>query len=453
MTTTTTTTTNNDIYEIVELVRDVSQTWKQRKKPDLRSLCILLRLKVGGTKDEIITRIARELHRISAAIQIQRIFRGFLVRCMQQLRGPGFPFITITASSSSASSSSSAASSFVQTKNPLVVNECDFYTLVPFQEMSPHLFFSYEDDSHFVYAFDVTSLMTMYRKNRRLLNPYNRKDIPFDIVCKFFRLYTKIQLLLGSSLLETTTPVVEDAFGFFKKRKRSSSSSSSSSSSTVAPTTLSSSLSSSWAASFPHSDTVQQPQRQLFPRNNDYLTYAAAAAPNAMGHNQDNGYFVYGNEESRLEASQRILKEIKDGRTISQRIEDVFMEIDRLGNYTQSQWFRDFNDYEYAAFYERYYRLWHGNTDLSASTKLHICAHPDPFPFPPQRLHAVNAHTVITSTMTTLPNARLVCLEIMEWMIYTGVDIEHRRLGALHCLLILSRLSSLARRSLPFVDI
>jgi hypothetical protein len=367
---------------------------------------------------------------------------------MQQLRGPGFPFITITASSSSASS----ASSFVQTKNPLVVNECDFYTLVPFQEMSPHLFFSYEDDSHFVYAFDVTSLMTMYRKNRRLLNPYNRKDIPFDIVCKFFRLYTKIQLLLGSSLLETTTPVVEDAFGFFKNRKRSSSlsSSSSSSSSTVAPTTLSSS---SWAASFPHSDTVQQPQRQLFPRNNDYLTYAAASAPNAMGHNQDNGYFVYGNEESRLEASQRILKEIKDGRTISQRIEDVFMEIDRLGNYTQSQWFRDFNDYEYAAFYERYYRLWHGNTDLSASTKLHICAHPDPFPFPPQRLHAVNAHTVITSTMTTLPNARLVCLEIMEWMIYTGVDIEHRRLGALHCLLILSRLSSLARRSLPFVDI
>ena len=121
----------HDHRAILRLIQEGSIVYKQRKKTELRDICNLLRLKVGGNKQDMIHRIEQELHRIKSVHIIQRMVRGFLVRCMQRLRGPGFPY---------------------HRNSGIVVNDCDFYTLIPFSEMSPHSFFSYEDKQHFVYA-------------------------------------------------------------------------------------------------------------------------------------------------------------------------------------------------------------------------------------------------------------------------------------------------------------
>jgi hypothetical protein len=126
---------------------------------------------VSGKKRQLIIRLTKHYLQIQSAILIQRIFRGFLVREMESARGPAYK------------SRSSC------------INETDFETMDPLDEIPREYFFSYRDPGGFVYGFNLFSLIAMFRRDRHLVNPYNREDISFDVLQKLFSVYKKTTIL------------------------------------------------------------------------------------------------------------------------------------------------------------------------------------------------------------------------------------------------------------------
>jgi len=128
-------------------------------------------LPIYGNKPVLIHRLKTHYQRIKSAIMIQRVFRGFLVRESENRRGPAY-------------------------KNRRICNnETDFETMNPLNEIPRECFFSYRDDKGFVYGFNLFSLMSMFKRHRRLVNPYNREDVPFHVLQNLFSLYKKTKCL------------------------------------------------------------------------------------------------------------------------------------------------------------------------------------------------------------------------------------------------------------------
>jgi hypothetical protein len=129
------------------------------------------KLPIHGNKEVVIKRIHNYYTQIKSVITIQRIFRGFLVRETEKLRGPA------------------AKNTFICT------NETEFYTMNPLNELPRKYLFSYRDSNGFVYGFNIFVLMDMFKRNRRLVNPYNREDMPFDTLISLFSIYKKTRIL------------------------------------------------------------------------------------------------------------------------------------------------------------------------------------------------------------------------------------------------------------------
>ena len=129
------------------------------------------KLPIHGNKDVVIKRIHNYYMQIKSVITIQRIFRGFLVREIEKMRGPA------------------AKNTFICT------NETEFYTMNPLNELPRKYLFSYRDSNGFVYGFNIFVLMDMFKRNRRLVNPYNREDMPFDTLISLFSIYKKTRIL------------------------------------------------------------------------------------------------------------------------------------------------------------------------------------------------------------------------------------------------------------------
>jgi hypothetical protein len=132
---------------------------------------------VFGNKPEITLRLLKYFMQIQNAIKIQRVFRGFLVRESERLRGPAVNNRTICN------------------------NDCDFNTMETVVELPRELFFSYQDKSGFIYGFNILSLMLMFKRQRELINPYNRDEIEFNILMGLFSLYKKSLILYPDKVI------------------------------------------------------------------------------------------------------------------------------------------------------------------------------------------------------------------------------------------------------------
>ena len=72
----------------------------------------------------------------------------------------------------------------------ICVNDTDFCTLDPLNELPVYNFFSYTDEDKFTYGFDINSIYELIkRKKGKVKNPYNRNYIPEDIKNKIIKLY------------------------------------------------------------------------------------------------------------------------------------------------------------------------------------------------------------------------------------------------------------------------
>jgi len=347
--------TPNTSLSFSEYIKDKT-VLKKYKLPELKSIAKHLRLFITGAKPVLIERIQTYFERFSKTIQIQRIFRGFIVRKSFQLRGEAFK------------------------NRSICVNNTDFYTLEPLEEIDFELFFSYTDDKNFHYGFNITSLIQLMKnRSKDILNPYNRETISQTIIMNISSLYKKIFLLFPAVLeASDNTPYT------------------------------------------PISNTVT---------NNVRIT--------------NNQNMMINIEDINL--IQEIQNKIADIRekTVSVRIIELFMEIDQLGNYTDSAWFSSLGVGSYVRLYRSLYEIWNYRAQLSPDMKHKICMLGNPF------FNIFNERIYYNDV--SLARIQEACLIVFENMVYTGIDVEHRKIGAMHALSALTTVSLNARTTMPWL--
>jgi hypothetical protein len=128
---------------------------------------------------------------------------------------------------------------------------------------------------------------------------------------------------------------------------------------------------------------------------------------------------------------------------LPQRINDLFIEIDQLGNYTQSEWFSQLNRQELIRYFRCIYDIWLYRAQLSVDIKKKICPLGDPF----GNVYYSLSQLLILSD----DQLKMLCLSIMEQMILTGIDKDHKMLGTFHILTALTVVSGPARSNLPWL--
>ena len=130
-------------------------------------------------------------------------------------------------------------------------------------------------------------------------------------------------------------------------------------------------------------------------------------------------------------------------KSVPDRIQTLFMEIDQLGNYTHSQWFSSLDRREYIRLFRTLFDIWTFRGQLSRETKLLISILDDPF-------SEINRERVYLYE-AGIDVIKEICLIVMENMVYNGVDDEYRKIGALHVLTALTAVSVGARTALPWL--
>ena len=120
----------------------------------LKTICRFYKQKVGGNKPQLIHLLYNYLKYSYFSIKIQKIYKGYLRRKLNKLRG-----------------------SYIF-KIHKCVNETDFYTLENLKDLDYQQLFCFKDTDNFVYGFDICSLYNMLAVEKCNKNPYNRKIIP-----------------------------------------------------------------------------------------------------------------------------------------------------------------------------------------------------------------------------------------------------------------------------------
>lgn len=327
---------------------------------ELKTICRYYGLPVSGTKPVLRARLYNYFAKISHVVRIQRHWRKHIVMTWRKLSGAF--------------------------RRPPYVNDVDFYTLDPIDSLPIFRRFAFQDAQQFVYRFDIESLMTMFKSDRKITNPYNRQEIGDVSTCHFFRVYLLVLII------------------------------------------------------FKNIHVVRQDE------DDDDIADMNIQVYNDDANMDDNDDIIADGEEDYLfpvvETNHRYFvvyqRIVAVNQRLYQRTHEVFMEIDRLGNYTQSRWFERLNYFQLASFYQMYSRYW--NTNLTQQIRQNISPRrPNPF--------LCDDLTTYTIPMDLWCAS---CVEIMECMVYSGIDEDHRKLGALHVLFILSQVSHDAHQALPF---
>ena len=337
------------------------------KIPELKSIAKSHKLHISGTKKALIERIKTYFLSCKNAIQIQRTFRGHIVRKSFVLRGAAFR------------------------NRKLCVNETDGFTLEPLDEIAFQLFYSYTDTNDFVYGFDLMSLITLYKNKGKIVNPYTREKISVDTLCQILTLGRLVKIIFPNFVEQDTKQTIES-------------------------TQL----------------RLTPPRRNAIVNtlNNRYL-YAPRIRNITL--NVDN-----------LDERQReIFLKLEETRALSinQRIQELFIEIDILGNYTQSSWFSNLEKRDLMRLFRFIYDLWNYRGQLSDETKRNICYLYCPF----SNVRMINNYTYDHLTQEQAFDS---CLTVMEHLVYCGIDVEYQKLGTLHVLSALTMVSIHARNNL-----
>ena len=300
-------------------------------------------------------------------MKIQKIFRGFILRKSFKLRGDAFK------------------------EKSLCVNNTDFYTLEPLDEIDFELFFSYKDSQNFHYGFNITSLIKLMKnKTSQLLNPYNREIISQNVISDISSLYKKIQLLFPNILEPENVKLDSSNFGRTPQR------------------------------------VSIQPSR-IYNRN-PILNIDNTAALQEVS--------------SRIQEVSNKINEVRE-KSVPVRIQELFMEIDQLGNYTNAEWFSRLELRDYIRLYRDLYDIWNYRAQLSYEIKRKICILNDPF------LGIFNQRLYYNEV--SFLQIQEGCLKVFENLVYTGIDTEHRKIGTMHALSALTIVSLHARTAMPWL--
>lgn len=275
------------------------------------------------------------------------------------------------------------------------VNCCDPVTLEPLNEIYP-LLFSNIHVNGYRYGFNIKSLIDIIRQSkRRVINPFNREPIPYPVIKNILKQY-RHTILIDPHLVASETDISPLLHTPYTPTEGFS------------------------YSSLRVVETYYRP-----------IPYSGALSG-------DTNIELY----ERL-CSLRIIP-------LSPRIQDVFSEMCRLGNYVDASWFHSMPQRCYPRFYLCLHHIWNTQATLSNAIKKKICRIFDPFS------NAMFNETIHISLQMTLNEVnacqvRLGCVCAMETMVMSAVDDEYAKLGAMYVLMALTTVSRSARVAMPWL--
>jgi hypothetical protein len=262
----------------------------------------------------------------------------------------------------------------------LCVNDVDFCTMEPIREIKNDYFYSFSDKQNIIYGFDITSLIEMFKRNNKL-NPYTREPWSTSHINNIITLYN-LCFILCEGFSKMNIPYTKDKTTTINNRNRR------------------------------HSMRLDyNPITRPITREEDLIRYTNIA--NIRNHSIDN------------------------------RINELFIEIDLLGNYTNREWFDNLELRDYIRLYRKLYEIWYYRGELSIEVQNNICPFYSPFDgiFTRPLLH----------NEIQLQQIKTACLIVIENMVYSGITEDYRKIGTLHALSALTSVSNGARMGLPWL--
>ena len=170
-----------------EMLNKDAKSLDKYKLPELKLAARYFGLRVGGNKTELKTRLIEKFDKTQKMIKIQKTFRGHLARTWIKLKkGTGAPS----------------------------VNDNDFYTMDPIEEMDFMYYIHYTEDSKdtaqsMSYVFNINSLITLMLKNGKMENPYTRQDMKKTLGAKMLRIINLTSIIFPQNDLMKNSVEIE----------------------------------------------------------------------------------------------------------------------------------------------------------------------------------------------------------------------------------------------------
>ena len=262
----------------------------------------------------------------------------------------------------------------------MCINDADFCTMEPIKEIQNDYFYSFTDKKEFTYGFDITSLIEMFKRNNKM-NPYTREPWSESRINEIVTLYN-LSFILCEGFSKMNIPYIKDRTNIISNRSRRQS-----------------------------SRVDYNPITRPINREEDLIRYTN-------------------------------IVNIRNN-TIDNRINELFIEIDLLGNYTSREWFDNLDLRSYIHLYRKLYEIWYYRGELSREVQNNICPFYSPFDgiFTRPLLH----------NEIQLQQIKVACLIVIENMVYSGITEDYRKIGILHALSALTIVSQGARTCLPWL--
>ena len=321
------------------------------KMNELKVVINQYKLRKSGTKDILIDRIRTHFERITSSIKIQKHLRRWLVKYSIVSRGPALH------------------------NRSLCVNNMDFCTMEPLDEIDVESFFSVYDTNKIVYGFNISSLITMFEKSKKYENPYTREEFSTDVIRKIKNIYN-INFILFDEFKKNNTPLLKIS---------------------------------------------ASKQKLNLPQTNFIDTEVG------ITNDREQQY-------TELIHMRNLPQE--------QRIRAIFIEFDRLGNYTNSNWLSNLDSHRCLLLYRNLFAIWNHRSGLSRTVQQHICQFFNPF---------TDVIDVIMNDVFDIDKMKDVCITIIENMIFSGINDDYKTIGSFHVLTAFTLVSVDARNALPWL--
>ena len=396
---------------------------KSYKITELKEAAKQCCVKITGTKPILIERIITKYHKIKRIILVQKIYRGWLVRSIFRSKGPAL------------------------NERSICTNDTDCCSLEPLDEIDFFDFYSYKDDSGFVYGFNVTSLIEIYKRKRTIKNPYNRALFSKHQVRTVIKMYNG-NFVINPTYKNNNEPLKMPT-GTNERRRYIPSSLRQARPLNPTRNTLNRNLPSSH-----HTSNISYLQRtsrmlrlefnELQADHENESTERNTIVSNLMSRIDNDITRHYANLLDNLpsEVTGRYNQLIDRQRTttVNDRTRQLFLEIDSLGNYSNESWFNNLTIDENRSLVRFLYEIWE-NRGLTHQLKSKI----SPFKWPFDHIYERG------STELNIEIIKSDILTACELMIFTGSDTDSRKIGAMHVLSALTLVSRDARTAVPWL--
>jgi hypothetical protein len=295
---------------------------------------------------------------------IYKHFKPFLIKKCNQLRGDCFEL------------------------KKKCINDTDFYTLEPLNNIPFNQFFCFQDEKGFYYGFNIFSFehLIPYRgSKKKCLNPYTRDEVDESLVQNIAKLI-RLTKITEINITDINKEPIET------------------------------------------SDLTNEPIITLQIRNTRFM-----------------GNSIYPRNLNLNEQQKHIMEMMieKRNKSLDSRIQDVFYEIDFLGNYTERVWFDEMSRGQYIRFFNQLHDYWRNDGHIQVSLKYDICfLTGDPF----YNLLMKHSHNL------SFDEIKEACLIVMENLTFTGKDDESRKMGVIYILINLSFVSENVRNAISWLN-